>query len=175
MSPPSSPSSTPSTPAAASTADRVFLGLLVVALPAAIISHFMHLGTPTFILCALALVPLARLMGEATEVIAHRLGSGLGGLMNASFGNAAELIIALAALRSGQLDVVKASITGAILGNVLLVLGASILAGGLKYPRQTFNITTAMSGMSMMFLALDRKSTRLNSSHSGESRMPSSA
>ncbi|WP_204486699.1 calcium/proton exchanger [Archangium primigenium] len=136
------------------TADRFFTVLLVVSLPAAIASHFLHLGTPTFILCALALVPLARLMGEATEVISHKLGSGLGGLMNASFGNAAELIIALAALRSGQLDVVKASITGAILGNVLLVLGASILIGGLKFPRQTFNPTAAMSGMSMMFLAL---------------------
>jgi Ca2+:H+ antiporter len=135
-------------------ADRVFMGLLVVALPAAIIAHFMHLGTPTFILCAVALVPLARLMGEATEVIAHKLGSGLGGLMNASFGNAAELIIALAALRSGQMEVVKASITGAILGNILLVLGASVLAGGLKFPKQTFNTTAALSGISMMFLAL---------------------
>ncbi|PTL84304.1 calcium/proton exchanger [Vitiosangium sp. GDMCC 1.1324] len=130
------------------------MGLLVVAFPAAIAAHFMHLGTPTFILCALALVPLARLMGEATEVIAHKLGSGLGGLMNASFGNAAELIIALAALRSGQMEVVKASITGAILGNLLLVLGASILAGGFKFPRQTFNTTAALSGVSMMFLAL---------------------
>jgi Ca2+:H+ antiporter len=135
-------------------ADRVFLVLLVVCFPAAIASHFLHLGTPTFILCALALVPLARLMGEATEVIAQELGSGLGGLMNASFGNAAELIVALAALRSGQLDVVKASITGAILGNMLLVLGASIIAGGFKFPRQTFNPTAAMSGMAMMFLAL---------------------
>lgn len=135
-------------------ADRIFLGLLVVALPSAVTAHFLHLGTPTFILCALALVPLARLMGEATEVIAHKLGSGLGGLMNASFGNAAELIIALAALRSGQVNVVKASITGAILGNILLVLGAAILTGGLKYPRQTFNSTAALSGLSMMFLAL---------------------
>src|SRR4029079_4040362 len=83
-----------------------------------------------------------------------KLGSGLGGLMNASFGNAAELIIALAALRSGQVEVVKASITGAILGNVLLVLGAAILTGGLKYPKQTFNSTAALSGMAMMFLAV---------------------
>ncbi|MGZ3457941.1 MAG: calcium/proton exchanger, partial [Archangium sp.] len=96
----------------------------------------------------------ARLMGEATEVISHKLGSGLGGLMNASFGNAAELIIALAALRSGQVEVVKASVTGAVLGNVLLVLGGAILAGGIKYPKQTFNMTAALSGLSMMFLAL---------------------
>ena len=152
--PASSPAPSEPGPKSWLNADRVFLVLLVVALPAAIISHFLHLGTPTFILCAVALVPLARLMGEATEVIAHKLGSGLGGLMNASFGNAAELIIALAALRSGQLEVVKASITGAILGNLLLVLGASILTGGLKYPRQTFNTTAALSGLSMMFLAV---------------------
>ncbi|QSQ23619.1 calcium/proton exchanger [Pyxidicoccus parkwayensis] len=136
------------------TTDRVFMGLLVVALPAAIASHFLFPGVWTFILCSIALIPLARLMGEATEVIAHKLGSGLGGLMNASFGNAAELIIALAALRSGHADVVKASITGAILGNILLVLGAAILAGGIKYRVQKFNMTAALSGSSIMFLAL---------------------
>ncbi|MBU8896135.1 calcium/proton exchanger [Corallococcus sp. M34] len=136
------------------TTDRVFMGMLVVFFPLAVASHFLFPGTWTFILCAVALVPLARLMGEATEVIAHKLGSGLGGLMNASFGNAAELIIALAALRSGHADVVKASITGAILGNILLVLGAAILAGGLKFPKQTFNTTAALSGSAIMFLAL---------------------
>jgi Ca2+:H+ antiporter len=93
-------------------------------------------------------------MGEATEVIAHQLGSGWGGLMNASFGNAAELIIALAALKEGQTEVVKASITGAILGNILLVLGMSIVAGGLKREKQTFNPTAALSGSAMMFLAV---------------------
>ncbi|WP_205519926.1 calcium/proton exchanger [Pyxidicoccus caerfyrddinensis] len=136
------------------TTDRVFMGLLVVAFPAAVASHFFFPGVWTFVLCAIALIPLARLMGEATEVIAHKLGSGLGGLMNASFGNAAELIIALAALRSGHADVVKASITGAILGNILLVLGASILVGGIKFNTQKFNTTAAMSGLSIMFLAL---------------------
>jgi Ca2+:H+ antiporter len=136
------------------TSDRIFMALLAVAFPAAVASHFLFPGTWTFILCAVALIPLARLMGESTEVIAHKLGSGLGGLMNASFGNAAELIIALAALRSGQVEVVKASVTGAILGNLLLVLGASILAGGLKFERQKFNTTAALSGAAMMFLAL---------------------
>jgi len=135
-------------------ADRVFLALLVVSFPAAIASHFLFPGTATFILCALALVPLARLMGEATEVISHQLGAGLGGLMNASFGNAAELIIAIAALRSGQVAVVKASITGAVLGNLLLVLGAAIVAGGARREKQTFNVTAALSGASMMYLAL---------------------
>src|SRR5689334_14938419 len=128
--------------------------LLVVSFPAAVASHFLFPGTWTFILCAVALIPLARLMGTATEVIAHKLGSGLGGLMNASFGNAAELIIAIAALREGQVEVVKASITGAILGNILLVLGAAVLTGGLGREKQTFNATAALSGSALMFLAV---------------------
>jgi Ca2+:H+ antiporter len=135
-------------------ADLVFNVLLGILFPAAVASHFFFPGTNTFVLCAAALIPLARLMGEATEVIAHKLGSGLGGLMNASFGNAAELIIAIAALRSGQGDVVKASITGAVLGNILLVLGMAILAGGLGREKQTFNSTAALSGSGMMFLAV---------------------
>ncbi len=141
-------------PEPTSTIDRVFFGLLAVGFPLAVASHFFFPGTWTFVLCALALVPLARIMGEATEVIAHQLGSGLGGLMNASFGNAAELIIAIAALRAGHPEVVKASITGAILGNILLVLGMAILAGGLTREKQTFNATAALSGAGMMFLAL---------------------
>jgi Ca2+:H+ antiporter len=135
-------------------ADRVFLIILAVAFPAAVASRFFFSGTLTFILCAVALIPLARLMGEATEVISHHMGAGLGGLMNASFGNAAEMIIAIAALRSGQVAVVKASITGAVLGNLLLVLGAAVLAGGLRREKQTFNVTAVLSGASMMFLAL---------------------
>lgn len=135
-------------------ADRIFLGVLAIAFPAAVLSHFFYEGTNTFVLCAVAIIPLARLMGEATEVIAHKVGSGLGGLMNASFGNAAELIIAIAALRAGHIEVVKASLTGSILGNILLVLGAAIVAGGLKREKQTFNTTAALSGAAMMFLAL---------------------
>jgi len=136
------------------TSDRIFLVLLVVAFPLAIASRYLFSGTVTFVLCSLALIPLARLMGEATEVISHKLGAGLGGLMNASFGNAAELIIAIAALRSGQVEVVKASITGAVLGNILLVLGAAIVAGGIRREKQAFNVTAALSGAAMMFLAL---------------------
>lgn len=134
--------------------DRILLGLLAVAMPTAIVSYLFFPGINTFVLCCLALVPLARLMGDATEVISHRLGAGLGGLMNASFGNAAELIIAIAALREGQIDVVKASITGAVLGNILLVLGMAIVAGGVTREKQTFNATAALSGSAMMFLAL---------------------
>jgi Ca2+:H+ antiporter len=135
-------------------ADRVFFVILAVSFPALVASHFFFPGTNTFVLACVALIPLARLMGEATEVISHQLGSGLGGLMNASFGNAAEMIIAIAALREGQLEVVKASITGAILGNILLVLGMSIIAGGIGREKQTFNATAALSGSAMMFLAV---------------------
>ncbi|MFL5320841.1 MAG: calcium/proton exchanger [Myxococcaceae bacterium] len=135
-------------------ADKIFLGVLAVFFPLAVASHFFFPGTWTFIFCAIALIPLARLMGEATEVISHKLGAGLGGLMNASFGNAAELIIAIAALRNGEVEVVKASITGAILGNILLVLGMAIVAGGIKREKQTFNATAALSGSAIMFLAL---------------------
>lgn len=92
-------------------------------------------------------------MGKATEHLAERLGAGLGGLLNASFGNAAELIIALMALRKGLYDVVKASITGSIIGNVLLVLGLSVVAGGLKYERQTFNRTAACMGATLLTLS----------------------
>ena len=145
---------TPGAAPEASTADRLFLILLAVAFPATIASAFFFPGVPTFVLACISLIPLARLMGEATEVISHKLGAGLGGLMNASFGNAAELIIAIAALREGQLEVVKASITGAILGNILLVLGAAIVAGGFNREKQTFNATAALSGSAMMFLAL---------------------
>lgn len=136
------------------TVERAFLLLLVLAFPAAVASHFLFPGTPTFALSCLALIPLAKLMGEATEVIAHRLGAALGGFMNASFGNAAELIIAIAALREGQTEVVKASITGAILGNLLLVLGMAVIAGGARREKQTFNATAALSGSAMMFLAV---------------------
>jgi Ca2+:H+ antiporter len=106
-----------------------------------------------FLAAAVAIIPLAGLMGQATEQLAHRLGPGIGGLLNATFGNAAELILALFALRAGLDDVVKASLTGSIIGNLLLVLGASLLAGGLKYPTQRFNKTAAGAGSTLMVLA----------------------
>ena len=96
-----------------------------------------------FFSSCLAIIPLAGLLGQATEQIAARAGEGLGGFLNATFGNAAELIIAVVALKAGQLDVVKASLTGSIIGNVLLVLGASFLAGGLRYRIQVFNLKGA--------------------------------
>ncbi len=98
-----------------------------------------------FFASCLAIIPLAGLLGQATEHIAARAGEGLGGFLNATFGNAAELIIAVVALKAGQLDVVKASLTGSIIGNVLLVLGASFLAGGLRHRIQSFNLKGAQA------------------------------
>jgi Ca2+:H+ antiporter len=107
-----------------------------------------------FVTAALGIVPLAGLMGHATEALAHRLGSGIGGILNATFGNAAELIIAIVALRAGQVEMVKASITGSIIGNILLVLGAAMLVGGIGRQRQTFNAQAAGTAASMMLLAV---------------------
>lgn len=105
-----------------------------------------------FISACLGVLPLAGLMGTATEHLAEKTGPALGGLLNATFGNAAELIIALAALRAGYVELVKASITGSILGNLLLILGLSLIAGGTRKPMLNFNRTNA--GMSAAMLAL---------------------
>ena len=112
-------------------------------------------GMWVFVVSGVAIIPLAGLMGRATENLAETLGAGIGGLLNATFGNAAELIIALIALSKGpaMYDLVKASITGSIIGNILLVLGLSILLGGLKYQRQVFNRTAAGMGATLLALA----------------------
>jgi Ca2+:H+ antiporter len=106
-----------------------------------------------FAASALAIMPLAGWMGKATEQLAERTGEGIGGLLNATFGNAAELIIALAALRGGLHDVVKASLAGSIVGNILLVLGAAMLAGGLGRSEQHYNPAGARSQATMLTLA----------------------
>src|SRR4051794_21357955 len=95
--------------------------------------------TATFVLAALGVIPLAQLMGESTEHLAERTGPTLGGLLNATFGNAAELIIAIIAISKGLNDIVKASLTGSILGNLLLVSGAAMLAGGWSREKQSFS------------------------------------
>jgi len=135
---------------------RPSLDWLLIFVPIAIALRYvpsLQNQTALFIVSALALIPVAGWMGHATEHLAHRMGEGIGGLLNASFGNAAELIIALMALRAGHIEVVKASITGSIIGNLLLVLGASIFAGGLRYPRQTFNKTAASASCTALILA----------------------
>lgn len=135
-------------------APKNLLNWLLIFVPVAAILEFMH-ASPIAIFAAssLAIIPLAGWMGRATEHLAEKLGQGVGGLLNATFGNAAELIIALMALRKGLFEVVKASITGSIIGNILLVLGLSILVGGVKYPRQVFNKTAAMLGSTMLALS----------------------
>lgn len=128
---------------------------LLIFIPATIaLEHFAperHL----WIFCAagLAIIPLAGWMGRATEQIAERTGEGIGGLLNATFGNAAELIIAISALRAGLYQVVEASLVGSIIGNILLVLGASMLAGGLRHKEQQYNAAGARSQATMLTLA----------------------
>jgi Ca2+:H+ antiporter len=107
-----------------------------------------------FVVSCLAILPLAGIMGEATESLAHRAGPGLGGLLNATFGNAAELIIAFLALRAGEIEVVKASLTGSIIGNMLMVLGLSMLLGGLKHQEMRFSRLAGETGSGMMVLAV---------------------
>ncbi len=106
-----------------------------------------------FASAALGIIPTAALMGRATEELAARSGPGIGGLLNVTFGNAPELIIALFALGQGLQEVVKASIIGSIIGNILLVLGAAMLFGGLKRDKQTFSRTSASVQTSMLLLA----------------------
>jgi Ca2+:H+ antiporter len=128
--------------------------LLLVFIPVTLAAEGLHAPAPwVFAAAAAAIVPLAVFMGRATEHLAGRMGSGIGGLLNATFGNAAELIIALMALRAGLYDVVKASITGSIIGNILLVLGLAVLAGGIKHRRQTFNRTSAGIGATLLVLS----------------------
>jgi Ca2+:H+ antiporter len=129
---------------------------LLVLVPVAFILDWTHTGgeTAVFLTSALALIPLAGLLGKATEDAAHYTGPKVGSLLNATLGNAAELIITIVALRAGLFGVVKASIAGSIIGNVLVVLGASLLIGGLKHGTQTFDARTAGANATMMILAV---------------------
>jgi Ca2+:H+ antiporter len=128
--------------------------LLLLAVPASIVlERVVHASAlPVFIVACLGVLALASYMGEATEHLAHRTGPTIGGLLNATFGNAAELIISIVALQAGLVKLVKASITGSILGNLLLILGLAIVAGGLRRSELRFNRTSA--GMSAGMLAL---------------------
>src|SRR6267142_31790 len=129
---------------------------LLVFVPAALVLRFwpgLRHDVALFICSGLAIIPLAGIMGRATEHLAERLGQGIGGLLNATFGNAAELIIALMALNKGLIGVVKASIIGSIIGNILLVLGAALTAGGFKYTEQRFNRTATQTSTASLFLA----------------------
>jgi Ca2+:H+ antiporter len=128
--------------------------LLVPFIVVAIVLDAVDAGAAlVFFASALGVIPTAALMGKATEELAARSGPGIGALLNVTFGNAPELIIAIFALRAGLQEVVKASLVGSILGNTLLVLGASMLVGGLRRDRQTFHPTAASSQSLMLLLA----------------------
>jgi len=118
---------------------NTFFAILLIFVPLSIAGSLLHWGgTVVFITACLAIIPLAAYMGEATEAIAVVVGPNIGGLMNATFGNATELILAYVALREGFIDVVKATITGSIIGNLLLVMGLSMFLGGLRFKEQEF-------------------------------------
>jgi Ca2+:H+ antiporter len=129
--------------------------LLVPFIPVAVALELVGAGAPIiFGTAALGVIPTAALMGRATEELAARSGPGIGGLLNVTFGNAPELIIAFFALTEGLQEVVKASLVGSILGNVLLVLGAAMLVGGIGRDRQSFDRTAASAQSSMLLLAI---------------------
>jgi len=124
-------------------------------IPLAIALDVAHAGAPLiFFASALGVIPTAALMGRATEELAARSGPGIGGLLNVTFGNAPELIIALVALGAGLHEVVKASLIGSILGNILLVMGAAMVAGGRNRDKQFFSQTAASTQSSMLLLAV---------------------
>ena len=132
-----------------------YLRYLLVFVPLAVVAELLEWNPLLiFIFSCVALIPLAGLLGEATEELAIHTGPKIGGLLNATLGNAAELIITIVALSQGQYDLVKASITGSILGNLLLILGASLLLGGLRHGTQKFDRTLTGVSATMMTLAV---------------------
>jgi Ca2+:H+ antiporter len=129
--------------------------LLVPLIPVAVVLEFAHASASViFFAAALGIIPTAALMGKATEELAARSGPGIGGILNVTFGNFPELVIAFFALIEGLQEVVKASIIGSIMGNILLVMGAAMFIGGLRRDRQTFNRTAASAQTGMLLLAL---------------------
>lgn len=131
------------------------LKYLLIFVPISFIAKFMGAsGTVMFLLSCASIIPLAGLMGEGTEEISFYSGPKIGGFLNGTFGNATELIISFFALKKGLFEVVKSSIAGAVIGNILLVIGASMLAGGLKYKTQKFNKKVTEVTSSMLLFAV---------------------
>jgi Ca2+:H+ antiporter len=131
------------------------ISFLLIALPCAILAYILKFGSVwVFVMSALGVIPLAGFIGEATEALSQYTGPRLGGLLNATLGNAAELIITIVAIREGLLELVKASITGSILGNLLLVLGMSMLIGGIRNGVQTFDRSTASRNSILLVLTI---------------------
>ncbi|HUJ25282.1 MAG TPA: calcium/proton exchanger [Myxococcales bacterium] len=134
---------------------RWFWRALWLLLPAAWLVHrYAQRPALAFFIACASLIPLAKTMGDATEALAGRMGPAPGSLLNAAFGNAAELILGFAALRHGHIALVKGSITGSILGNLLLVAGGSIVVGGAHFSRLRFNKLAASSSVATLFLAV---------------------
>ncbi len=132
-----------------------WLYLLLLAVPAAILTEALHASPLVpFVLASLGLIPLAGLIALSTESLAERLGHRIGGLLNATFGNAAEIIIGLTALAAGLPEVVRASLAGSIIGNVLLVLGSAMMVGGWRYQRQQFDPRVAGQYATMLTLVV---------------------
>ncbi|GAA93422.1 uncharacterized protein L969DRAFT_89475 [Mixia osmundae IAM 14324] len=131
-----------------------YINILLVAVPLGFLSHFLHWGpTADFVINFLAIIPLAGLLSEATEQVALRLGETIGGLLNATFGNAVEAIVGILALVKGELRIVQTSLLGSILSNILLVLGCSFLASGLKFKESSFQTTAAQASSSLLILS----------------------
>ncbi len=132
-----------------------FFYALIIFLPITVIGEFMGLSdTLLFVFSSLAIIPLAGLMGKSTDIISCYTGQRIGGLLNATFGNATELIIAFVAMKAGMFDVVKASLAGSVIGNILLVLGMAMLLGGVKHKTQRFNIYSSNITSSMLLFAV---------------------
>ncbi len=131
------------------------LYVLLAFIPISVLAHFAGWGGMwVFLFSSLSIIALAGIMGKATESAAHYLGGRVGGFLNATFGNATELLINIFAIKAGLYDVVKASIAGAVIGNILLVLGLSMLCGGLKYKVQKFDIKSVEMNSSMLLFAV---------------------
>ena len=132
-----------------------YLYILLVFIPVTVIGKIMGFSdTALFVCSALAIIPLAGVMGKSTDDIACYCGQKIGGLLNATFGNATEFIIAFVAMKEGMFDVVKASLAGSVIGNILLVLGASMLFGGIKHKIQRFNIHSINITSSMLLFSV---------------------
>ncbi|MBO8171295.1 MAG: calcium/proton exchanger [Bacillaceae bacterium] len=132
----------------------MFIGVVLAVMVAGWAHYFTEVEILRFITASVAIIFLAGLMGKATENVALHAGERIGGFLNATFGNAAELIIAIFLIKEGFFDMVKASITGSIIGNLLLVLGLSLVAGGIKHKIQKFNSLLAGHNASLMLLAV---------------------
>ena len=131
------------------------ISLILVALPLAYLAEIFHWGPVwVFALSAISVIPMAAYIGEGTEALAAYTNPRIGGLLNATLGNAAELIITIVAIRAGLLELVKASITGSILGNLLLVMGLSMVVGGVKHGQQTFDRRQASRNAILLVLAV---------------------